>query len=64
MTSLAAIPGSHFSLDLFPGQTRGWVLEQILVPTREFLPLPFEDWDTLGFGREIVPEVLHKLQLL
>jgi hypothetical protein len=58
------MPASHSSLDLFPGQTRGWVLEQILVPTREFLPLPFVNRDALGFGREIVPEILHKLQLL
>jgi hypothetical protein len=64
MTSLAAMPGSHSSLGLFPGQTRSLVLQQILVPTREFSPLPFVDRDTFGIGREIVPKILHKLQLL
>jgi hypothetical protein len=56
--------GSHSALDLFPVQTRSWVLQQILVPTREFLPLPFVDRDSFGIGREVGPEVLHELHLL
>jgi hypothetical protein len=62
--SSAAIAAFHPTLNLFPTQARGGVLQQVGLPSGELFLLPVVDRHILRRGREVIPEILDELKFL
>ncbi len=62
--NLAAIAAAHPSLDFFPGESGGRVIQEVGFATSQLLLLPIMDWDGLGSSGKVIPEILNQLKLL
>ena len=61
---LVAMAAPHPALNILPGKSRGWVLEEVNLSPGEIILVPAVDWHFVGRGRHVIPEILDEPEFL
>src|SRR5436309_3062629 len=62
MVSSAAMLAPNATFDFFPAQAGSRVVQEVGLAARQFFLLPVVDWDGLGRGGQVIPEILDEVE--